>query len=46
MFLPTSIINVIDYVKETKVQAHLNLITKDQQFCFVYIGELNKQPAN
>lgn len=35
----------MDNVKETQVQAHLMLITKDQQFCFVYIGELNKQPA-
>jgi len=36
----------LNYMKEAKVQAHLNSITKDQQFYFVYIGELNKQPAN
>lgn len=29
-----------------KVQTYFNLITKDQQFCFVCVGELNKQPTN
>lgn len=31
--------------ERSKSAGHLNLITKDQQFYFAYIGELNKQPA-